>query len=448
MGKRGDNSSSKKPHKKKKKPVLSPGDNADLPADPPRAETTPAASSPGPSKGRHPVIAAMTEAGEQDDIEMTPFEQRLSKHYFMLSDNHIELRRQVVMLQERVSHLESSRAQLPEKKESPSENFEVTLLGSSNRLLSDIVNLWMLGMDLRGVLPITDQGWPPSFQSKLPYHYAFPLLCTEEEVAVPLRRALFFALNISESVERNEVFQRLFQQRRSKSTKKEGDELSAVEGLFQKYQRLRRQVKNDKIGKPVLHYVQEKSLLPLEAPSDWRVLAPESAEGTSPCFFFKVPGARKLFTDTFTATHAQVDKGRTVLSVVQLAILDQSVDTKAKSRKTKASEPTATATQNSTGGRAEQKPMAVTAAGSIDGIRKCATSIAQAILLNDTGHMNNENGTGEDGIMAQPCECCWVVDVQRPGSPVADMLKTFNRETGKEDTTGSQDDSQEEERVD
>ena len=200
----------------------------------------------------------------------------------------------------------------------------------------------------------------------------------------------------------------------------------------------------------------------------------EESDEDSPCFFFKVPGSRKFYTDTFSATHPQVEKGRTVVSIIQLAMLDQSVETKARSNKIKLEEAIGAAASGDEAREAgmkdakenfksssakkkkganglerkgkslsgekqattEKLAMAATAAGSIDSIKVCASSIASDIWdrhVGETGgtKLQNRSKLTDDGeqpqAISQPCECCWVVDVQRPGSPVTEMFKKYEQ---------------------
>ena len=402
-------SGASKPKKRKREKARDEG----LPATAPR------------STSRHPTITVPKVSALGDEPAIMPkHEQMLSRSYFSLAAEVVELRQDLGALRVEVEKLKKDHLAPLEKR--TDEDLGVTLLGASSKI-SDVVDLWMLRMDPRGIMRSTDEVFPPIFLTKLPFHYALPVLATEEEVAAPLRRELFRRLNMKESDERNAVFERLFQQRKTKPKTKMND--STAEGFFQRYMRMRRQVKNDKIGKPVLSYCKEHGLMspdsqsireaekasdtdsPSRPSGDWRLSCTEPLDS---CFFFKVAGSRKLFTDVFSTSLDQINDGRTVLSIIQLAMLDHSVANKTKVQ--------------------GKKSMASTASGSLEGIASIASSIANSIWVTVT----NEPATGEEvPELEQPCNCCWVVDVSSsPGSPVADMLQKFNEDNPGEKASG------------
>ena len=481
--KRGaDGSSSRKQNKKSKNRKHQESEDARLPASPPAVETgvesadepAPQATRSGaatlvagsPGRARQPSIVARE---EPKFVPMSLVEQRLTYQFLQVADTCAELQRDVAVLQQKVKLFESGDV-LAQGKQNEARSFYLVLIDGSNECLSDIVISWMLGMDLGGVLRTDDKASLPCFQTKLPYHYAYALLSQEFETFLPLRKVMYHEMGVCETSERNDCFKKYYEHR--KSTKEKGPddipELKHSEGLLQKFQRLRRQAKNDKIGKPALAHVQKYGVKHHPLPGGWRTVCDEGVEPLD-CFFFKVPHSRQLYVDTFRTTHPQVETSRTLVSVAQLATLDQSVDTKAKSNQIKTEEQakivannvgrgkspskqspgkrntgsSGTGKTDGTKGASKQKggskaasrdalKMASAANGSIEAIKVFAASIASAIWENHektvASKKKSRQEKDEDLGVTQPCECCWVVDVQRPGSPVAEMFHAYGND--------------------
>ena len=271
--KRSTAESSRKAAKKKKNKDLQDSDENELglPASPPvpqarvgqrnDGKSVATARTPSaPGTPRQPMILPVPHdvdesAGPGGPVGpgMSEFEQRLSRHYFRVSEDSSRLHQRVQDLDARVKALESGGGRVGEQRNEPKENFYLTLLGASGRVLTDLVDDWMLGLEPKGVLKTTDTACLPCFPTNLPYHYAYAVLSLEEETLLPLRRAMYAELGVRETDERNAIFKKYFEHRKSSKNRPDAiPELAKYEGLLQKYQRLRRQVKNDKIGKPAL----------------------------------------------------------------------------------------------------------------------------------------------------------------------------------------------------
>lgn len=472
---------SKSKQSKKKKKLVESSDDEELPADPPSvppsteragSETRAAplanvATEVPQSSPRHPMITA---GGKEASADIRRDDDRATRQFFILSDANFEMRRRIDQLQARIEALEKGAAVQPSKDAATAESFLLDLKNAANNMLPELVTSWFLGMDLRGVVSTEDKDCPPAFYTKLPFHYYFAALSTEPETREPLRKTLYAAISATETPERDAIFKKYFEHRGKKQEKGKGKDPTEYEGIFQMYQRLRRQDKNDKIGKPVKVYVDKLKIAPLQAPHHWRTLVPDGEEEL-PCFFFKVHGSREVFQDMFTAKHPQVEGDRTVLSVFQLAILDQTIDGKALGRWFKEEEKAAAVEKSGevTGVRQKTledpasgqirspkkssakkeskvlgRTMAATAAGRMEDIVKCASSIARNIwenhhlveIIRRTGKRSVDEVSAAG--MTQPCDCCWVVDVQRPGSPVADMIRGFNDNQPKDAEEGVQ----------
>ena len=450
---------------------------------PPTVPVAAALMNKSPTRGRQPSIVGRQENGF---VPMTEFEQRMTYQFLQVAEKCANLESDVKNLQLKFEQLQAEGAQLVPGKNDQAGNFYMALMDASNDRLPDIVDSWMLGMEAGGVLRTDDEASLPCFETKLPYHYAYALLSQEVETFLPLKKVMYHEMGVRETSERDACFRKYFEHRKTSKEPGPDDipELRNSEGLLQKFQRLRRQAKNDKIGKPALAFVQTYGIKPHDSAAGWRTACDEGVDPLE-CFFFKTHHSREFYAATFRTTHPQVDApGRTVISVAQLATLDQSVDTKAKSNQlkeeaamivknmmlkaaasrspSKKSPEKKTPEKTGTGrmGGIEKpasgdkrkgdrkwpkrasdgKKMAFAATGSIEAIKLSAASIAAAIWEN---HLKVTKGKKKKGReddqppgIAQPCECCWVVDVQCPGSPVTEMFQSFKDGRPGEDGRG------------
>ena len=380
--------------KKKKKAV------GELPESPPSADSSSKSESDAPEPKSKKV-------GSSD----VGFEQRLSRHFFSLSEQVMDLRRDLQALQGEVLQLKAQDKLDQDKDKEKVASIELSLM-TAFKPLSAIVDSWMLQMKSEGILPTDDKALRPCFQTKLPFHYAFPFLNTETDVEEPLRKEIFKQVGVKLSEASKRAFHRLYLERKVKNTE-------SFEGFFQKYMRLRRQVKNDKIGKPVLQFAETNSITRLEKPCGWRTTGTQNDQT---CFFFKTKGCRELFCDIFSNKLAGIASDRTVLSVIQLAILDNAVLSKSR--------------QVGNKDKTEKMEMSNVA----NGARGTISNIAAGIATEVWDYCVNCRETS-DSSLQQPCDCCWLVDVSpSPGSPIREMIEKF--EDGKKNAEVHNVDSQ------
>lgn len=382
---------------------------AHLPATPPPAASPVRRNEMRPGES----VPTSRERGEGASAH----EQRLSRHFFILSDELSALRRDHESLRAEVAMLKEQRVDEEGPNVGRQGDLELKMM-TGFKPLADIVDAWMLRTRVEGIFPATDKSHSPKFKTRLPYHYALPVLTTDSEVERPLREEIFRSLCLKESGKTNEVFSLLFNKRKTASKKQRSDDIQ-VEGFAQRYMRFRRQVKNDKIGKPVLQFTKSKGMKPMKEPWDWR--KPCQEDGEVPCRFFKSDDCRQLFSDIFPTSLPGVPQKRTVLSVIQLAILDNTVHTKSL-------------------GTDSSQSMAATAKGSLDRVADVASQIAKEIW--EAIHVGE--GMGNEDL-PQPCDCCWVVDISpivRPTGGMQGVVGSLNeREDGIEPVGGSEPES-------
>lgn len=176
----------------------------------------------------------------------------------------------------------------------------------------------------------------PFFETTLRYQHTSPFLSDSDDV-----RDSFFhefvafietevqggqLIVSSDSFERD--FKTAFERRRpvsKKGTDKEkldtGTE-GEVRGLFQRFIERRRNVRGDRIGKPLAKFVDMATFDTeelREEPGTWRLV--EKTISPDTCFFFTRPGARELFIDIY---HPPKVKNRLVVSITQVVTLDAS----------------------------------------------------------------------------------------------------------------------------
>ena len=310
----------------------------------------------------------------------------MSRHFFMLSDQVRDLRRELDQLRAEVVELKERDKVGEESDSGKNGELEVKMVTMLKQPMSKLVDSWMLGIDATGIFRSVDKRNPPIFKTNLPFHYAWPGLSNEVAVEGPVRMAVFKTLGLAESERTKAVFARLFYAR--KGTNKDDSTDLRVEGFCQRYMRLRRQVKNDKIGKPVLDFIKATKMETIDKPWSWR------QEGEESCGFFKNKASRKLFKDVFKTSLDGVPEERLVLSVIQLAMLANTIYTKILGNKVSPIAP------------APGDIMAATATGSDGRTSTIAGHIAHGMLE----VAKPKKGSGDEPLI-QPCDCCWVVDV-------------------------------------
>ena len=222
----------------------------------------------------------------------------------------------------------------------------------------------------------------PFFESKLGFQHITPFLSDIEDV----REAFFHEFvaivetevqggrDIVTSAAFEQDFKNAFERRRA-AVKKAGDKEKKdsspedeARGLFQRFIERRRNVRGDRIGKPLAKFV-EMGALEMEdirgEPSLWRM--DEKSKCPDGCFFFSRPGARELFKDMY---HPPTVEGRMVVSVTQIATMDSSAMMIGAARGAKS--------------RGHERQ-----------VLALATEIAEAIAA----------------VGGHPCLCCWTADV-------------------------------------
>ena len=165
-------------------------------------------------------------------------------------------------------------------------------------------------------------------------------------------------------------------------------ETSGTEGVHQCYLRERRQAKNDRIGRLARIYVQKAQLGPLALPSSWRTEV-DSDEEVSDCFFFKHEGAAGLFDGLFNSDADELTDRR-VLSIYQVACLDQAVKAKASG---------------------ETPSKAMVSQGKDAAIANIAAVIAEEVSRK-MKRSEAELDIDQEG-RRHPCSCCFLVDLHK-----------------------------------
>ena len=222
----------------------------------------------------------------------------------------------------------------------------------------------------------------PFFESALRFQHITPFLTDIDDVREPffLEFTAIVETDVQggEQIVASEDFEREFKDAfaRRRPTKKmmEQDQGTTPEevarGLFQRFIERRRNVRGDRMGKPLSKFVEtwvvnfaEKR----DEPGAWRLERNEpSKKVTEDCYFFSRPGAKELFREVFRAPTIQ---GRMAVTITQFAMLDASAMMHGAGR-----------SEKSRG--IEGKVVAL------------ATEMAEAIA----------------SLEGHPCQCCWTVD--------------------------------------
>ena len=220
---------------------------------------------------------------------------------------------------------------------------------------------------------------PPFFNSKLPHQHITPFLTDINDVREPFRFEFTAILetdvtggsDIASASDFERQFKNAFERRRPTTTKKnEEAEEGANEppGLFQRFIDRRRNVRGDRIGKPLAKFIAlSKGTVPGigEEHGVWRSLSEKRS--ADDCFFFTRPGAKELFKEIF---RPPLVNGRMVLSITQLCMLDVS------------------AMMSGAGKKAKGK-------GYEGQVRALGTELCDEIW----------------SLGGHPCHCCWTADV-------------------------------------
>ena len=194
----------------------------------------------------------------------------------------------------------------------------------AKRALFKIVTEW-----LTTILPesVTPAEVGPGDRSKLPFAHSYPRLVDAKEVKEPMRRALFKAMGLS-TLENNQQYVDAFDHAYDfrvpvKRQKVKGEDEIMDAGIHQRFRKVRRGIKANRLAKNVKTYVDAAALESLEYPGAWR--KPDRDKKTG-CFFFQDESAAALFDGIFC--NPQLEGFERVLSLCQLGVLDQMIVSK------------------------------------------------------------------------------------------------------------------------
>ena len=270
------------------------------------------------------------------------------------------------------------------------------------KMAAQIAEEWTVGPIMASHL--TDGGEDaliePYFSSKLPFQHITPCLANINDVREPfaLEMAAMIETDVSggpdivTSPEFDSQLNDAFERRRARKGEEDAEVASEPSGLFIRFIDRRRNVRGDRISKPLVKFISmHRDEVPGigEDHAVWRLVSqkrppsvgeerPVDASEKSPpgvnekkspgtCFYFTRPGARELFKDIF---RSPAFKARTVVSITQVAMLDVTAMLSGASKKVK-------------GKGYDTQVLAI------------ATEIADEVFSAE----------------GQPCKCCWTVDV-------------------------------------
>ena len=190
---------------------------------------------------------------------------------------------------------------------------------AAKRALFKIVTEWLTTIPPESVVP-ADAG--PGERSKLPFTHTFPRLIDIQEVKEPMRRALFRALGMSaseNSPQYVDAFNHAYDHHVPvKRNKLKGEDEITDAGIHQRFRKIRRGIKANRLAKHVKTFVDAGGLVDLEYPGEWRKPDRDRRDG---CFFFQDEGAATLFDGIFS--NPQLEGFDRVLSLCQIGVLDQ-----------------------------------------------------------------------------------------------------------------------------
>lgn len=193
-----------------------------------------------------------------------------------------------------------------------------------------IVNEWVMAMPSDSVVQTKTV---PMERSKLPYTHLFPRLVEGKAVKLPVRKALFEAMGLDET---NQAYLDAFDEAYDHKVvvnkkKKKGEDDMPGAGVLQRFRKLRRGVKSNRIGKNMKIFVDNLELTQLKYPGGWRKEIQGSTRG---CFFFDDESAAALFDGIYS--NPRIEAFDRVLSLCQVGVLDQMVCAKLSGTTSKA----------------------------------------------------------------------------------------------------------------
>ena len=261
-----------------------------------------------------------------------------------------------------------------------------SLLGkTAMKMAAQVAEEWTVGPIMASHLTNGDEDAliKPYFNSKLPFQHISPFLTDINDVREPFRLEFMAILetdvNGGPGVVAAPDFERQFKDalERRRPVNAKANEGAEGGGLFQRFIERRRNVKADRVGKPLSKFLRLAEDVPgiAEDQGVWRL---DDESKSSECFFFTRPGARELFQGVF---HPPAVKKRMALSISQIAMLDVWAMLSGAGKKTK-------------GKGYEEKVLAI------------STEISDDVAP----------------VNGQPCKCCWTVDVG--GLPGDDEVET------------------------
>ena len=171
----------------------------------------------------------------------------------------------------------------------------------------------------------------PKSEKSLPFVHILPGLTEVEEVRWHMKHALFRNMGLPESGEEHDDYLKAYTEaykirvkvNRSKKVDKNMDEMAGA-GIHQRFLKMRRSVKSNKITRTVKEFVIASGLSgSLSFDSEWRKPDQTATKG---CYFFQDISAEYLFDAVFG--NPTLDGFKRVVSLRQIASLDQLVSAK------------------------------------------------------------------------------------------------------------------------
>ena len=270
------------------------------------------------------------------------------------------------------------------------------------KLAAQIAEEWTVGPIVASHLTSAGQDCiiQPFFDSKLRYQHIAPFLSDIEDVRDPFFHE-FAAIVETEIRGGQEIvtsegfegdFKLAFERRRpikktvDKKIRAGAEADDEMRGLFQRFIERRRNVRGDRVGKPLAKYVEMISNAGEEEvrdePGGWRLVEGERAPEA--CYFFSRRGARELFQEIY---HPPTVSGRMVVSTTQIVTMDASAMMIGAGRGAKS--------------RGYERQ-----------VLSLATEMAEAI----------------EAFGGHPCGCCWTADV---GGLEDETVAAEDRDEGK-----------------
>ena len=251
----------------------------DLP--PPRMEETPAVTGAKITGGVSPVptteSGAIAEAGASQSGSLVELKENMTKAFISISDLNgdyrkqqeelILLRKDFVLLKNEVEGLRHSKPG-PSTSTISSECFTSLRAG---KIMFNLVKRWLVQVTEDSIAATGKD--PPVYPTRLPYHHKLPSLTEEGQVKDILRSELVAALKLDPSLITDEVYNDAFNLT---------GEPPEGEGIFQKFQRLRRQLKSDVTHKKIKDFVEARQVSNVKTRAQWRLNESGSGSLLSP----------------------------------------------------------------------------------------------------------------------------------------------------------------------